>query len=103
MSKNSTDDSGTDYFGFKNEYNRSVDYPVYPVNPISLSKRLMTIGIIVLVILVVVMYGFTGYIAWNGFTNDPLWLKMGKTYIAILFAPLFLFYIFMRSVIFKLP
>ena len=44
----------------------------------------------------------TSYIAWNEFYKDPLWMKLIKTWLAILFAPMFLSYMFFKSIVFNL-
>ena len=93
-----------DYFGFSNDYqyDRNIDYPVANGIMHYSSTILLVLGIIILVI-AILMYGFSGYIAWNSVTNDPLWIKSFKTFLAMLFSPVYLFYIFVRTIIFKLP
>lgn len=94
-----------DYYGFdeKSQYNRSKDYPVKKIDAKTVGKWASIIVIVLIAAIILFMFGFSGYIAWNSFTNDPVWLKMSKTYLAILFSPIFLFYIFLRSIVFKLP
>ena len=93
-----------DHFGFTNDYqyNRRLDYPQKKPN-----KNLISILIIILIvfasIILLSILSFSGYIAWNSFTNDPVLLKLFKTYIAIIFAPIFLTYNFLKSYILKLP
>jgi len=94
-----------DYFGFNKDrqYDRSNDYPIKEVTPQKIGKKILIIFLIFISIIIIGMFGFSGYIAWNSFLNDPIWLKLAKTYLAILFSPIFLFYIFLRSIVFKLP
>ena len=93
-----------DYFGFPNDYqyDRTVDYPKKKPTK---NLTLIIIGIVILVvgIILITAFSMSGYIAWNSFTNDPVWLKVFKTYLAVIFSPIYLFYIFIKSVIFNLP
>lgn len=101
--------SKIDYYGFdeKSQYNRKLDYPVKSLSQ-SLTKEKVTKFVmisfsVIFIAIILFMFSFSGYIAWNSFTNDPVWLKISKTYLAVLFSPVFLFYIFLRSIVFKLP
>lgn len=98
-----SNNSAIDYYGFNQEYDRKKDYPTKKFSPSDLGKPLLIIFGILCVVIILFMFGFSGYIAWNSFIDDPYWLKFSKTYLAIIFSPIFLFYIFLRSVIFKLP
>lgn len=39
------------------------------------------------------------YIAWNSVSFDPIWVKMLKTYLSAVFAPFYLFYVFMKNIL----
>lgn len=92
-----------DYFGFTKEYSRKKDYPVKKSKPISTRKILMKIGIIFGIIISILLMILSGYIAYNSFTNDPEVMKISKTIVAGLFYPFYLFYIFIKNVIFQVP
>jgi len=103
--KSTKKDGGeTDYYGFTNDYqyDRTVDYKTKrPKRNLKYTLTIIAIGFIS--IIVIFMLITTGWIAWNQFINDPMWLKLFKTWLSVLFAPIFLFYIFVKTVIFKLP
>lgn len=106
MTKNTTDE-----FGFSREYqyDRTINFP----NESTISKSIFQAknakGIIMWILIIICILfalGFiftSGYIAWNEFTNDPIWLKFSKTYLAVIFAPAFLSYIFCKSIVFGIP
>ena len=94
----------TDPYGFPKQYdyNRQINYPINKSS--SLTKNIILW--ILLVFLIIFILGkviMSGYIAWNEFNNDPVWIKLSKTYVAVMFSPIFLFYIFLKSIVFKLP
>ena len=96
--------STKDYYGFSKdfEYDRRVDYPVKkPRKNLTTILLFMAIGFGVIV--VGAMVYLTIWLAWNQFSHDPIWLKIIKTWLSVIFAPVFLFYIFIKTVIFKLP
>lgn len=39
------------------------------------------------------------YISWNSVSFDPIWIRMTKTYLAAIFAPFYLFYVFMKNIV----
>ena len=94
-----------DHYGFdeKTQYNRSKGFPIKKIDAKSIGKWIGIISLTIFILIIIGMFSFSGYIAWNSFTKDPVWLKLSKTYLAILFSPVFLFYIFLRSIVFKLP
>ena len=96
-------DSKDDYgFFTKYNYNREQDYPVKKSN-FNLKTIVFYIVVTFLIISIIISSSFAGYISWNSFTKDPLIIKIMKTNLAILFSPLFLAYVFIKSIIFKLP
>lgn len=95
----------TDYFGFSNDYqyDRNQDDKVKKYKRNSLFFiAIKTFGTLA-VIFIIIALSLSGYIAWNSVINDPIWIKFVKTFLAVMFAPIYLFYIFMRSIIFGLP
>jgi hypothetical protein len=97
------EDTKPDYFGFTKEYDRKKDYPEKKPPPGSTKKLLIKIATIIFIIISILLMFLSGYIAWNSFTNDPVYLKAYKTLVAVLFYPIYLFYIFIKNVIFQLP
>lgn len=93
----------SDFFGFSREYSRKKDYPEKKPEPVSNKKIIIIVLIIVTVIISSILMFLSGYIAWNSFINDPVYIKISKTSVAIIFYPIYLFYVFMKSVIFQLP
>lgn len=93
-----------DHFGFSNDYvyDRDVDYPIKS-GAMHYGKTIFYIFAVIILVVGLLMYGFSGYIAWNSVTDDPIWIKSFKTFLAMLFSPIYLFFIFIRTVIFKLP
>lgn len=103
MSKCKEEDEQPDYFGFTKEYSRKSDYPVTKAKPIKMRKIIMRIGIVFGIIISILLMILSGYIAYNSFTNDPGFMKIAKTSVAVLFYPFYLFYIFVKNVIFQVP
>ena len=91
-----------DNYGFPSEYkyDRSEDYTVLKPT-ISTKGLFIKVVIALLVILLITSMGISGYYAWMEYPLDPMWLKIIRLYIAILFAPLYIFYIFMKTTVFK--
>jgi len=97
----------TDYFGFKNiktlpkkegtcsNKNRE--------KQLNIKSILIWTLIIVTVCIIISSVCISGYIAWNEFEYNPVWAKLIKTYLAVLFSPVYLSYIFLRSLVFKVP
>ena len=96
----------TDSFGFKKEDEFDRDHVEIEEQEKKNDKKItlilfwIAVGIASLILLV--MTSFTGYLAWNEFVNDPIWVKCTKTWLAILFSPIFLFYLFCKSIIFDI-
>ena len=95
-------ESKYDYYGFSNnyEYDRKVDYPVF--KPKISSKNTFLIVIVSLIALFwIAGTGISGYYAWYEFPNDPIRIKFIRLCVATIFAPIYLFYIFMKTTVFK--
>ena len=92
---NNLDDYGFD----KKEYDKS------NIKSNFKSKIRFYIKLIIIILLIIYLCFSTLaiWISWNTFLNDPEWLKISKTILAGIFSPVYLFYIFLRSVIFKIP
>lgn len=95
-------ESKHDYYGFSNKhkYNRQADYPV--LKPEISTKSVVMYSILVLAIIFYISASaISGYHAWNEFPGDPTWIRMIRLYIAIIFSPIYLFYIFVKITVFK--
>jgi hypothetical protein len=96
-------DNSSDNFGFPSSstYDRQKDYPVSNPNSGMTTKQilLLTFGIIIAVLWISMAF-IAGYHAFNEWPDVPTWLKMIRVYVAALFAPFYLFFIFLKSTIF---
>lgn len=92
-----------DAYGFTKYFENNSVVDSSNINESNIKKVLLWILIIFFLIMILGMIYISGYIAWNEFTNDPTWLKLSKTYIAVIFAPIYLFYVFCKSIVFNLP
>ena len=59
-----------------------------------------TLGI-VFFIFIICSAIISGYHAWNEFPSDSVWIKLVRVWIAIIFAPFYIFYIFIKTTVFK--
>jgi hypothetical protein len=91
-----------DSFGFKSEYeyDRKKDYQTssQPIN----TKKIVSIilgGVVFLFWLVSAI--IAGKYAWNEFPNDSNLVKLVRLWIAVVFSPLYIFYIFIKTTVFK--
>lgn len=88
-----------DYYGFNQEINSKKKK--------STLKSKMTFYLWFIIIFFLIIYISLGilatWISWNSFKNNPKWIKISRTILAGIFSPIYLFYIFIRSVIFQLP
>lgn len=93
-----------DEYGFdkKYRYNREVDYPVKK-SDFNIKTILFYICVTTAIVIIILSCSLSGYIAWNSVSNDPIIIKIIKTNLAIIFSPLFLTYVFVKSIVFKLP
>ena len=76
------------------------DSCILPSFDFSLKKIIHYLIVLIILFLWVSMTIVAGYYAWNEFPNDIWGKKFIKTYLAVMFAPLYLFYIFCKISIF---
>ena len=98
----STNNESVDYYGFdKNiKYNRASDYK--PKKPFLSTRNFIIIIIVSIVAIVLLSSSFiAGYYSWNEFPNDSILIKSIKTYIAVLFSPIYLAYVFLKVTFFR--
>lgn len=93
--------SNLDYFGFKKIYDGASQKSVGQKNYIY-SKLFYIFSFFILLIVILFILTISGFIAWKEFGDDPFWIKIIKTWIAIIFSPIFLSYIFMKSVLYNI-
>ena len=69
----------------------------------NLSKKQILIGLIIggTVLIWLSMSIVSGIHSWTEFPANSFWIKLMRTFIAVVFAPIYLFYIFLRLIIFK--
>ena len=91
VKKNYNDEK--DDFGFQEDYqfDRETSESLKPKNIKNIILYILLGLVLVLYLLFVIL---SGYIAWNSVTNDPISIKLLKTYMAVLFAPIYISYIF---------
>lgn len=90
-----------DIYGFTTKYDRTVDYTPkiknYKITNKMLKNWLKYICAIILLSLIFIASNH----AWNEYPDDILIIKMFRTWLAILFAPIYVFYIFVKKTVFK--
>uniref|UniRef100_A0A6C0ENX7 Uncharacterized protein n=1 Tax=viral metagenome TaxID=1070528 RepID=A0A6C0ENX7_9ZZZZ len=93
-----------DEYGFLKKYNydRTLDYPVKK-SSLNIKKIVLYTLLILTIILSISSMSLSGYIAWNQFLSDPAWLKIYKTSLAVIFSPIYLSFMFIKSIIFRTP
>jgi hypothetical protein len=91
-----------DEYGFlkKYNYNRTLDYPVKK-SSLNIKKIILYTLLVLAIILTISSMSLSGYIAWNQFLNDPSWLKVYKTSLAVIFFPMYLSFMFIKSLLFR--
>lgn len=91
-----------DSFGFQTEYeyDRKKDYQPTPSN-VSTKKVIYMVLIGTLVLFWLVSAMIAGKYAWNEFPNDSNLIKLVRLWIAVVFSPLYIFYIFIKTTVFK--
>lgn len=57
----------------------------------------------ILIIFILMSTSLSGYLAWNSFTNDPIFIKLYKVFLAMLFSPVYLSYLYVKTSFFGLP
>lgn len=88
--------NNVDNYGFSKQDNSDENNKSF----ININFKKIFIFILILIILLTLL--LSGYIAWNEFYHDPIWIKLMKTWLAILFCPAYLTYIFFKSILFNL-
>tara|TARA_B100001093_G_C26011432_1_gene669914 strand:- start:28 stop:330 length:303 start_codon:yes stop_codon:yes gene_type:complete len=91
-----------DSYGFDNnfKYNRSSDYK--SKKPFLSTKYFIIIIVVSILALLFLSSSFiAGYYSWNEFPNDSYITKSIKTYIAVLFSPFYLAYVFLKLSLFR--
>ena len=69
----------------------------------NISRKQILIGLLVggTVLIWLSMSIVSGIHSWKEFPANSLWIKLMRTFIAVVFSPIYLFYIFLRLIIFK--
>ena len=91
-----------DSYGFNSnfKYNRSSDYK--SKKPLLSTKYFIIIIVVSIFALLFLSSSFiAGYYSWNEFPNDSYLTKAIKTYIAVLFSPFYLAYVFLKLSLFR--
>lgn len=92
--------SKLDVYGIKHQYNRSIDYLPKPKKPFD-TKIFKKAGLFAAILVVFATLTMSGYHAWSEFPNDSTLVKLVRTWIAVILAPIYIFYVFVRTTVFK--
>ena len=103
MSSSENNPDNFDQYGFQHRYsfNRAREYqkvePSSKTNQYLIAKTL-AIGFLIFIIASGII---SGVHAWKQFPTDSIWIKLVRVWVAIIFAPFYIFYIFIKTTIFK--
>ena len=91
-----------DEYGFpdRDKYDRSVDYRPKKNNVPTKKLVLYCIGGLIFIFWIFSAI-ISGQYAWNEFPNDSTLVKLARLWIAVIFAPVYIFYIFVKTSVFK--
>ena len=69
----------------------------------NITKKQLLMGIIIggCIFIWLSMSIVSGIHSWKEFPANALWIKLMRTFIAVVFSPIYLFYIFLRIIVFK--
>ena len=91
-----------DSFGFQTEYeyDRKKDYPATTpqINTKKVVSMILGGGFFLFWLVSAII---AGKYAWNEFPNDTNLVKLVRLWIAVVFSPLYIFYIFIKTTVFK--
>tara|TARA_B110000908_G_C10243583_1_gene447503 strand:+ start:1558 stop:1875 length:318 start_codon:yes stop_codon:yes gene_type:complete len=98
-------DNNLDYYGFSNDDTKQLDSQMKPIKTISVQKYILNVFLICMTFLIVLillsMTIISAYYAWNEFPLDSLIHKIIKSFMAGLFSPIYMSYLFMKLHLFK--
>ncbi len=90
-----------DIYGFRKEYDRTRDYTPnirgYRITSNQIKKWFKYFCIIVLLSIIII----SGSHAWSAYPDDMFIIKLMRMWIAIIFSPFYLFYVFTKKTVFK--
>ena len=91
-----------DSYGFTSEesYDRKKDYEVKKSDTNTKKTIYIVIGSILFLFWLVSVI-ISGQYAWNEFPNDSNLAKLTRLWVSVVFAPIYLFYIFIKTTVFK--
>tara|TARA_B100000941_G_C28445878_1_gene522281 strand:- start:770 stop:1105 length:336 start_codon:yes stop_codon:yes gene_type:complete len=98
------DNENYDDFGFNSVqmFDRTVGYN--PIKPFPSTLQVVFIFMIVVIIVIYASMGvLAGYYSWNEFPEDYILNKVIKTYMAVIFSPIYMVYVFLKVTIFNKP
>ena len=110
--KDDIDKYSNDYYGFERQYDRRIDtinnleknddeYGLKRKKPKNIAKIFWTVVIVIGILIYASMSIIAGYIAWKEYPDDNLFNKSIKTYLAVIFSPCYLMYVFIKMTLFK--
>ena len=95
--------SDTDFYGFSKNYNydRTLDYGRSNQVKFSWQKTLLIIFSVSIICFFLLSATVSGYYAWNEIPDEKIWTKLVRLWIAVVYSPVYIFYIFVKTTVFK--
>lgn len=98
-------DNNLDYYGFNNEDTTQLDSQLKPIKSISVQKYIINVILICIGVLIFLIISsmtiISAYYAWHEFPLDSIINKVIKSFMAGLFSPFYMGYLFMKLNLFK--
>jgi cytochrome b subunit of formate dehydrogenase len=90
-----------DVYGFRKEYDRVRDYTPkirgYNLTNKKIKRGFMYFCIIILLFLIII----SGSHAWSSYPDDMMLVRLFRLWLAVMFSPFYLFYVFSKKTVFK--
>ena len=95
--------SDTDHYGFSKNYNydRTQDYSRTFQAKFDWKRTLLIIFAVSIICFFLLSASVSGYYAWNEVPNEKIWTKLIRLWIAVVYSPIYIFYIFVKTTVFK--
>ena len=103
MSNFESNPDNFDQYGFQHRYafNRAREY--HKVEPSSKTNQYIIAKTVAIGFLIFIIASgiISGVHAWKQFPSDSIWIKLVRVWVAVIFAPFYIFYIFIKTTVFK--
>lgn len=103
MSEENEGNASTDFYGFSKNYNydRTQDYQRNFQAKFDWKKTLLIIFAVSIICFFLLSATVSGYYAWNEVPDEKIWTKLIRLWIAVVYSPIYIFYIFVKTTVFK--